>query len=124
VGIAVTDPLGILVQPLPHLKFKSKNDLLKQLKSIVEEKRVEKIVLGLPRSLDGTLGPQALKCQKFGEDLKSALDVHVELEDESFTSRQADDILINELGLSREKRKDLKDSLAACLILKSHLRIP
>lgn len=120
-GLALTDPLGLTVQPLPYLKNKGIADLLARLKDIVKEKGVEKIVLGLPLSLDGSLGPKARECQNLARKIEDACGVPVDLEDESFTSREADEILIEELDVSRKKRKEARDSLSACLILKSYL---
>ena len=121
VGLALTDPLGITIQSLPVLKYSTKNDFLAKLKALVREKKVEKIVLGLPISLDGSLGPQAIECQALAEKIRDSCPVPVDFQDESFTSRQADEILIQEFGLSRKKRKEARDSLAACLILKYYL---
>ena len=120
-GLALTDPLGLTVQPLPYLKNKGTADLLARLKDLAKEKGVEKIVLGLPRSLDGSLGGKARECRNLARKIEDACGIPVDLEDESFTSREADEILIEELGVSRKKRKEARDSLAACLILKSYL---
>lgn len=120
-GLAITDPLGLTVQPLPYLKNIGISDFLARLKDIVKEKGVEKIVLGLPLSLDGSLGPKARECRNLARKIEDACGVPVDMEDESFTSREADEILIEELGVSRKKRKEARDSLAACLILKSYL---
>jgi len=77
--------------------------------------------MGLPRSLDGSIGPAAVECQNIARKIEVNCNVGVELQDESFTSREADQILIEEMGVSRKKRKEARDSLAACLILKSYL---
>ena len=121
VGLALTDPLGFMIQPLPYLKYSSKSDLLAKLKSLVLDRGVEKIVLGLPKSLDGSLGPKALECQTLAKKIEDFCGVPVDLQDESFTTRDAEEILIQDLGISRKKRKETRDSLAACLILKSYL---
>ena len=121
VGLALTDPLGITIQPLKYLTYASQNDLLDKIKSIAQEKDVQEIVLGLPRSLDGSVGPKGIECEKFSEKLKAGLNLPVHLQDESFTSRDAEEILIRDLNLSRQKRKEVKDSLSACLILKFFL---
>ncbi len=121
VGLALTDPLGYTIQPLPYLTYASRKDFLAKIAALVLEKSVEKIVLGLPKSLDGSLGPKALECQALGKKIEEACRVPVDLQDESYTSRDADEILIEELGVSRKKRKEVRDSLSACLILKSYL---
>ena len=121
VGLALTDPLGLTIQPLRYLKNRGLTDLLTRLKLIIVEKGVEKAVVGLPISLDGTLGVKARACQNMAKKIEDFCHVPVELEDESFTSREAEEILTVELGLSRKKRKEARDSMAACLILKSYL---
>ena len=124
VGLALTDPLGFTIQPLPYLKYSSKNDFLGKLKSLVAGKGIEKNVLGMPVSLDGSLGAKALECRALAKKIKDFCSVPVDLQDESFTSREAEEILVEELGLSRKKRKEARDSMAACLILKSYLSTP
>ena len=121
VGLAVTDPLGAAILPVPFLTYASISELLFKLKSVAVEKEVGIIVLGLPRNPDGSSGPKAKECENLAEKIKKELGLPVHLEDESFTSREADEILIRDLNLSRQKRKKVKDSLSACLILKSYL---
>lgn len=121
IGLALTDPLGMIAQPLPYLKNKGIPGLLACLKDLIKEKGVEKIVFGLPLNLDGSLGVKAREYQTFAHKIETACGVPVETVDESFTSRESDEILIEELDVSRKKRKKVRDSLAACLILKSYL---
>ena len=120
-GLALTDPLGFTVQPIPFLPYSSRLQMIKDLKKIVAEKSVETIVLGLPISLNGTLGPKAVECRKLGNQIQNECGIPVHLQDESYSSREAEEILIREMNLSREKRKKVKDSLSACLILQSYL---
>ena len=124
VGLAATDPLGITIQPLPYLRYSGRTDLLEKLRSVIREKGIEKVVVGLPRSLDGSLGPKARECEELARQIGKDSSVQVALQDESFTSREAEEILIRDLGLSRARRKEARDSLAACLILKSFLANP
>lgn len=121
IGLAVSDPLGLTAQPLPYLSNHGIQPFIQDLKKIIREKSVSRIVLGLPRSLDGTLGPKALEIQQLGEQIQKECSVKVDLYDESFTSKDAEDILIHELDVSRKKRKEIRDSLAACLILQRYM---
>ena len=121
VGLAISDPFGITALPLPFLPFFGLPRFISDLKNLIREKSVNLIVLGLPKSLDGTLGPRALESQKLGEKIRKECGIEVELYDESFTTRDAEEILIGEFDLSREKRKKVRDSLAACLLLKSYM---
>ncbi len=118
----MTDPLGLTVQPLAFLTYTSHEQLLEQLGKLIQEKSVELVVLGLPKSLDGTLGPKAMECERIAEKIRKNCLIRVHLQDERFTTREAEDFLIHELNLSREKRKKVKDSLAACIILQHYLR--
>ena len=122
IGLAVSDLLGFTAQPLPYLENKNPKFFLSELKKVVQEKAVEQIVLGVPISLDGTLGKKALEIQALGQPIAQACGVPVAFEDERFTTRDAEDFLIEELNLSRKKRKEIKDSLAACLLLENHLK--
>lgn len=121
VGIAVTDPLGLTTQPLPFIPFSSSSKLIEDLRNLVISKSVGLIVVGLPVSLNGTLGTKAKECKDLAARIEEGCGVPVRLQDESFTSREAEDFLVNELDLSREKRKRVKDSLSACLILRSYM---
>ena len=121
IGLAITDPLGILAQPLPPLKNRGDIEVIRGLKNIIEEKEVRWVLLGLAKKMDGTLGPVGEACLKLADQLKKECNVEVKFLDEAFTSREAEEILVGELNVSREKRKNLKDSLSACLLLRGYL---
>ena len=121
VGLAITNPWGSGAYPLPFLPYISQAHLIQDLKKIVEEKGVNLIVAGLPVSLNGALGPKALECKKFADKIQKELKKEVTLFDESFTTQDAEEILIGELNVSRKKRRKLKDSLAACILLESYM---
>lgn len=121
VGLASSDALGLTAQPLPYILHKSWTQVIADLGRLVQERSIEKIIVGLPKSPDGGLGQQAQECEKFSEAVKKALQIPVELVDETLTSREAQDILIGEFNLSREKRKEVIDSMAACLLLRDYL---
>jgi putative Holliday junction resolvase len=94
---------------------------LSDLKELITEKGVTLIILGLPRSLDDTLGPRALEIQELAKQIQKSCSIPVECYDESFTTREAENFLVNELDVSRKKRKQIRDSLAACLLLKAYM---
>ena len=121
IGLAVSDPLGLTAQPLPFLPNRGKKHWIPELKKIMAEKSVELLLLGLPVSLDDTLGPRALEIQKLAQTLRAECGTPVELADERFTTRAAEDFLVQELDVSRAKRKEIRDSMAAALLLKSYL---
>lgn len=122
IGLAISDLLGFTVQPLPYLENKNQDFFISALQKIVQEKSVEQIVLGLPVSLDGTLGKKALEIQALAQPIQEACRVPVAFQDERFTTRDAEDFLIEELNMSRKKRREIKDALAACLLLEQFLK--
>ena len=121
-GVAVSSPLDSTVFPLPYLKQGTWDNIISHIEILLSEKNIQQIVVGLPKSLDGSLGSMAKQCQQFAGTLKKNISVPITLFDERFTSKEAESILIEELNLSRKKRKELKDSLSACLLLQSYLR--
>lgn len=121
VGVALSDPLGMMAQPLDFIAFSGREKFFADLKKIIEEKGVRLLLLGLPKNMDGSLGPKAQECLELSEALKKEFGLEVELADERLTTRQADNVMINELNLSREKRKGLRDSMAAAILLQAYL---
>lgn len=125
IGVAVSDPLGMTAQSLVTIERRHFKEDCAQLLKIMEEYGVQKIVIGLPLNSEGNEGPQAKKVRFFAEGLikflkeKGAL-ITIEWWDESLTSQEAEEILL-EADLSRKKRKKMIDKLAASLILQSYL---
>lgn len=126
IGVAVSDPLGLTAQPLQIIERTQFKKDCEKIARIVEEYGAEKIVVGFPLDLNHQEGPQAKKVRFFYDGLKNFCQekkcpVAMELFDESFSSKDAEAILL-EAGLSRKKRKKVKDKLAASLILQSYLQ--
>lgn len=125
IGMAISDPRGIIATPFETYHFKE-NDLqnaLKYVTMVVENRGVDRIVLGLPKNMDGSLGFQSNYVQTFKKMLEEMATKPVILVDERLTSVQINKLLIN-ADLSRKKRKDKVDALAAQLILQSYLDSP
>ncbi|HHX96812.1 MAG TPA: Holliday junction resolvase RuvX [Clostridia bacterium] len=120
IGLSLSDPLGITAQGLKTIKRTDLETDLQQLKEIIEEKKVKKIVVGLPRNMDGTLGPQAEKVKQFIAFLIQEISMEVVYWDERLTTIAAERVLIGG-GVSRKKRKKFIDKLAAVIILQSFL---
>jgi putative holliday junction resolvase len=121
-GVALSDPLGILASPL--LVFELKNDVedIAFILKLVEQYDVEKIIVGLPQSMDGTMGSQADKVKVFGEKLKNQSPVPVEYRDERLTTVSAKRMLIESGNKKYSKNKKVEyDSAAAAVILQSYL---
>lgn len=120
IGVAISDPLGIIAQPLPCIRRRGDNRDIEAIAAIVREFSVESVVLGLPLTLDGNEGDQAKKARNFGEKIRDRVGVAVETWDERMTTVQAERHLIAS-GVRREKRTELRDSLSAVLLLQSAL---
>lgn len=120
IGIAISDEMGITAQGLTTLKRTKTQEDMKQLIQLVQEKEVEKIVVGLPRNMNGTYGPQSDKVKEFMNRLPETLEAKVVYWDERLTTVAAQRALI-EGDLSRKKRKLVVDKIAAVMILQSYL---
>ena len=120
VGVAISDELGMIAQPLEFIPAEPFADFLERLKQILAEKQVALILVGLPRNMDGSYGPAALKVQEFVALLKTALAVPIRTWDERLTSVQVNRLLV-EANVRRDKRKGKVDQLAAAILLQSYL---
>lgn len=121
IGVAVSDVLGSGAHPLCTLTRTNRQRDIIAIGDLVSIHNVERIVIGLPISLDGTIGMQAEKVQKFGARLSEGLDVPVEFLDERFTTSEAEDIL-DELEMNPKERNKIIDQVAAVIILDEYLR--
>lgn len=122
VGVAFSDPLGIVATGYETYRFNEKDlqKVLEYVKMLVVERKVDKIVLGLPKNMDGTLGFQSEYVLSFKKMLEDELNIEVILVDERLTTTQVTRVMID-ADLSRKKRKQQVDKLAAVVILQSYL---
>lgn len=120
VGVAVSDEMHMIAQPLEYIAPEPFADFLARLKEILREKEIELILIGMPRNMDGSYGPAALKVQEFAAALKDAVTVPLKLWDERLTTTQAQKFLIQG-GMRRDKRKEKVDQTAAAILLQSYL---
>src|SRR3989338_815530 len=125
IGVAISDPFGKTAQGITTLTRTTFPKDCVQILKILQEYDVEKIIIGLPTDLEDAEGPQAKKVRFFEEGLKkflkeNRLDIPIQFWDESFSSRDAESILL-EGDLSRKKRRKVIDKLAAVLILQNYL---
>ena len=121
-GIAMSDITHTVANPYTILRF-SEGDIystFEELKHIKDEYKIEKIVLGLPKNMNNTMGEKAILTMEFGERLSKELEIEVVYEDERLTTVLATNYML-EADLSRKKRKQKIDSLAASIILQSYL---
>ena len=120
VGLAVTDELGILAHPRPHLDGRHSGRLFESLAHLAEQEQIEVFVVGLPRSLGGGEGPAAQRVRRFARLLGERTGVRVELVDEWLTTREAQHRLRDQ-GLSSRAQRHRIDSAAAAVMLQSWL---
>ncbi|MBI5199365.1 MAG: Holliday junction resolvase RuvX [Nitrospirae bacterium] len=120
IGVAISDEMGWTAQGLKTLIRKGFNEELSSIKEIIEEYGVKEILVGLPKNMNGSIGPQGKKVITFVERLKTTLPLPVLLWDERLSTVRAEKVLL-EADMSRKKRKGLKDKLAAQFILQGYL---
>jgi putative Holliday junction resolvase len=120
IGVAVSDELKMIAQPLEFILAEPFDAFLARLKEIIREKEVEIILVGMPRNMDGSYGPAALKAQEFAAALKAKFAVPILTWDERLTTAMAQRFLI-EGGVRRKDRKEKVDKTAAAILLQSYL---
>lgn len=123
IGVAVSDPFGWTAQGVEIIRRTEENNLKKsieRLKAICEEYQVEYIVLGYPKNMNNTLGERVEKTERFKKRIEKELGLKVELWDERLSTVGAERSLL-EADLSRAKRKQVIDKMAAVFILQGYL---
>ena len=118
--MAVSDELKMIALPLEFIPAEPVEALLERLKTLIREKEVELLLIGMPRNMDGSYGPAALKVQEFAAVLRAKFAVPIKLWDERLTTTQAQKFLIS-AGVRREQRKEKVDQTAAAIFLQSYL---
>jgi putative Holliday junction resolvase len=120
IGVAVSDELKLIAQPLEFIPTEPFEDFLVRLKQIITDKEVELVLIGMPRNMDGTYGPAAQKVREFIAVLKPQISVPVRTLDERLTSAQANRVLLQG-NVRRADRKQKVDAMAAAILLQSYL---
>ena len=119
-GLAVSDASETLVSPHSVIETQKEEELLKRVVSIIDEEKIEAVVIGLPFNMDGSEGPRAKKVRAFGKLLSDRLQIPVLFHDERLSSFEAEQLMIG-LELTRKKKKKRLDAIAAAEILKGFL---
>lgn len=119
-GIALSDPTGVIALPLEFIPAEPFAQFLVRLKQLIQEKEVEMILVGMPRNMDGSYGPAAAKVQEFVAVLKETIAIPIKIWDERLTSTQANRFLL-EADVRRQDRKQKVDKAAAAILLQSFL---
>ncbi len=119
IGVALSDPLGIIAQPYAVIDLRSQN-LAKELKRIIAEEDVITIVIGLPVSLDGAERTAAARAREFASKVAAATGLAPVFADERFTTSVAEAALL-EGDVRRAHRRDVVDKVAAAVMLQGYL---
>ncbi|GAS83548.1 MULTISPECIES: Holliday junction resolvase RuvX [Paenibacillus] len=120
IGVAASDAFGWTAQGLEVLERRRDEGEFARIAELVREHEISEIVVGLPKNMNGTVGPRGEICIAFAERLRDELNLPVHLWDERLTTMAAERTLI-EADVSRKKRKQVVDKMAASLILQNYL---
>ena len=120
VGLAVADELGLLAHPRPHLGGKDVGRLVRELADLAASEGIDVFVVGLPRRLDGSEGPEARRARRFAESLRQKSGRTVVLWDEWLTTKEAA-ARLRDRGLSEKEARSRVDSEAAAVLLQGYL---
>ena len=112
VGLAVSS--GFLAHPLKVIRYKTTEELVNEVRAVIEEEQIEMIIVGL------SSGEIAAEARKLGDSLTKVTGLPVRFEDETLTTKDVQEKTI-EAGMNRKKRKNMEDAFAAALILQSYL---
>ena len=117
-GIAISDVRGMLASPLCVIEQSYQPKLVDRIVQIVEENKIEKIVIGLPRNMDGSYGYRCDECRSLGDAIAQKIDVDIFYEDERLTTVMAHNVL-SDNNVRGKKRKQTVDAVSAVMILQS-----
>jgi putative Holliday junction resolvase len=121
-GVAISDPMGMLASPLLVVETENESGEIDILLKLIENNNIEKIIIGLPISMDGTVGTQAEKVKAFGEKLISKSPVPVEYRDERLTTVSAKRMVMESRHKKSKNNKKVEyDAAAAAVILQAYL---
>lgn len=121
-GISISDVTHTIATALTTIHFSDSDykEAINLLKPIISDNKIGKLVLGFPKNMNGTVGPRAQITLEFKEMLEKEFKLEVVMQDERLTTRQAESYMLK-ADMSRKKRKQKVDSLAANIILQTYL---
>jgi len=120
IGVAVSDEIGMLAQGRGYISRSSDKKAVEEVRMTAEKEQVRGVVVGFPINMDGTIGERARDARKFAEQVKDATGVPVTLWDERLSTKEAERVMIS-ADVSRKKRKEVIDKVAAQIILQGYL---
>ena len=121
-GVSISDMTKTIATAYGTIRFEEDDyaEAISELSTIMEKEPIEKIILGFPKNMNGSIGPRALVTLDFKKKLEDTFNVSVELQDERLSTKEASGYMIK-ADISRKKRKKKIDSLAANIILQTYL---
>lgn len=120
IGVALSDPLGIVAQPIGVVERRSQKADSAAIVALLDARPVDKVIVGLPLSMNGSEGEQADKVRHFAAFFAAHTGLEVVFQDERMTTVQGERMLI-ESGMRRERRRQVRDTVAATIILQAYL---
>ncbi|NMA49813.1 MAG: Holliday junction resolvase RuvX [Tissierellia bacterium] len=120
IGVAISDPLGFSAQPLTTIIRESKKKDMAAIEAILLEYDIKKVIVGMPKNMNGTVGPSGEMAMQVGEKIRNKFKIELIYIDERLSSVSAERILI-EADIRREDRKNMIDKVAASYILQTYL---
>lgn len=119
-GLALSDTTGMVATPYKTVRYNNYDELMLELLKIIDEYNIKTLVLGLPKNMNNTVGPRGEETLNFKELLEQELNIEVVMQDERLSTVSAENVMIK-ADISRKKRKEKIDSLAATIILQTYL---
>lgn len=121
-GIAISDLTNTIATSLYTFRYENNDEVINKINELVKEYNINKIVLGYPKNMNNTIGESAIRVEELKNILEANLNIEIILQDERLTSVTANRVLID-ANISRKKRKNIVDKLAATIILQNYLDI-
>lgn len=120
-GLATSDKLGMISSPYKTIRYNSLDELVIMVKELINELKVEVLVLGYPKNMNNTLGDAVKRTEEFKQKIEKETGMEVNFVDERLSTVEAENVLL-EFDVSRKGRKKVIDSVAASIILDTYLR--
>ncbi|MDR1253561.1 MAG: Holliday junction resolvase RuvX [Oscillospiraceae bacterium] len=119
-GVAISDEGERLASPLTTIEERNQEKLIERICKVIKDEKVKKVILGLPKNMDGTEGKNAQNFRKFGKILEEKTGLEIFMQDERGTTITANEYL-NEVNINKKKRKKIIDTVSATVILQDYL---
>ena len=120
-GLATSDKLGIIASPYKVIRYDDTNMLVDEVVKLIDELKIDTLVLGYPKNMNNSLGEAVERTMKFKQLLEEKVNMEINLIDERLSTVEAENYLIGE-DMRRQDRKKIIDAVAASIILDTYLR--